>query len=117
MHALIEMCQYGIVPFYLVSNTANKVNSLFSSFSLRLDTAEKRILVRKLKQGKVKKFKNRYWLSALASFILGLITTLLIFPKFEITQTCPGIEGLVKLFCTAFGFGFAWNSLVNETAK
>jgi len=42
---------------------------------------------------------------------------LLIFPKFEITQTGPGVEGLVKLFCTAFGFGFAWNSLVNETAK
>jgi O-antigen/teichoic acid export membrane protein len=73
--------------------------------------------LRKVKQGKVKEFKNRYWLSALASFILGLITTLLIFPKFEITQTGPGVEGLVKLFCTAFGFGFAWNSLVNETAK
>lgn len=73
--------------------------------------------LRKVKQGKVKEFKNGYWLSALASFILGLITTLLIFPKFEITQTGPGVEGLVKLFCTAFGFGFAWNSLVNETAK
>ncbi len=73
--------------------------------------------LRKVKQGKAKEFKNGYWLSALASFILGLITTLLIFPKFEITQTGPGIEGLVKLFCTAFGFGFAWNSLVNETAK
>ena len=73
--------------------------------------------LRKVKQGKVKEFKNGYWLSALAAFILGLITTLLIFPKFEITQTGPGIEGLIKLFCTAFGFGFAWNSLVNETAK
>ena len=73
--------------------------------------------LRKVKQGKVKEFKNGYWLSALASFILGLITTLLIFPKVEIIQTGPGVEGLVKLFCTAFGFGFAWNSLVNETAK
>ena len=73
--------------------------------------------LRKLKQGKIKGFKNGYWLSALAAFILGLITTLFIFPKFEITQTGPGVEGLVKLFCTAFGFGFAWNSLVNETAK
>jgi len=73
--------------------------------------------LRKVKQGKVKEFKNGYWLSALASFILGLITTLLIFPKFEITQTGPGVEGAVKLFATAFGFGFAWNSLVNETAK
>ncbi|MBU4259584.1 MAG: hypothetical protein KKI12_09115 [Proteobacteria bacterium] len=73
--------------------------------------------LRKLKQGKVKEFKNGYWLSALASVILGLVTTLLIFPKFEITQTGPGVEGLVKLFCIAFGFGFAWNALVNETAK
>ena len=73
--------------------------------------------LRKLKQGKIKEFKNGYWLSALAAFILGLITTLFIFPKFEITQTGPGVEGLVKLFCTAFGFGFAWNALVNETAK
>lgn len=73
--------------------------------------------LRKLKQGKIKEFKNGYWISALASFILGLITTLLIFPRFEITQTGPGVEGLVKLFCTAFGFGFAWNALVNETAK
>ena len=73
--------------------------------------------LRKLKQGKVKEFKNGYWVSALAAFILGLITTLLIFPKFEITQIGPGIEGLVKLFSTAFGFGFAWNSLVNEAAK
>ena len=73
--------------------------------------------LRKLKQGKVKEFKNGYWVSALAAFILGLITTLLIFPKFELTQIGPGIEGLVKLFSTAFGFGFAWNSLVNEAAK
>lgn len=73
--------------------------------------------LRKLKQGKVKEFKNGYWLSALASFILGLITTLLIFPKFEIAQVGPGMEGAVKLFCAAFGFGFAWNSLVNEAAK
>ena len=51
------------------------------------------LYLRKLKQGKIKEFKNGYWLSALASFILGLITTLLIFPKFEITQTGPGVEG------------------------
>jgi len=39
--------------------------------------------LRKLKQGKIKSFNKGYWASALASFILGLITTLLIFPKFE----------------------------------
>ena len=73
--------------------------------------------LRKLKQGKIKEFKSGYGVSAIASFILGIITTLLIFPRFEITQTGPGVEGLIKLFCTAFGFGFAWNSLVNEAAK
>lgn len=73
--------------------------------------------LRKLRQGKVKEFKNGYWLSALASFILGLITTLLIFPEFNITQPGVGVEASIKLFCLAFGFGFGWNSLVSEGAK
>jgi len=73
--------------------------------------------LRKLRQGKVKEFKNGYWLSALASFILGLITTLLIFPKFEFVGLTAGPEAFIKLFCTAFAFGFAWNSLVSEGAK
>ncbi|MFB0565137.1 MAG: hypothetical protein ACETWK_05595 [Candidatus Aminicenantaceae bacterium] len=73
--------------------------------------------LRKLRQGKVKEFKNGYWLSALASFILGVITTLLIFPKFEFVGAVAGTEAFIKLFCTAFAFGFAWNSLVSEGAK
>lgn len=73
--------------------------------------------LRKLKQGKIKSFKKGYWVSALASFILGLITTLLIFPKFEFVGTTAGPEPLIKLFCTAFAFGFAWNSLVSEGVK
>lgn len=73
--------------------------------------------LRKLRQGKVKEFKNGYWLSALASFILGLITTLLIFPEFNIAQPGVGVEASIKIFCLAFGFGFGWNSLVSEGAK
>ena len=73
--------------------------------------------LRKLKQGKVKEFENGYWISALASFILGIITTLLIFPKFNIVQPEVGVEASIKLFCLAFGFGFAWNSIVSESAK
>jgi len=73
--------------------------------------------LRKLKQGKVRKFKNGYWLSALASFILGLITTLLIFPEFNIAQPGVGVEASIKLFCLSFGFGFAWNSIISEGAK
>jgi len=73
--------------------------------------------LRKLKQGKIESFNKGYWVSALASFILGLITTLLIFPKFEFVGVAAGIEPSIKLFCTAFAFGFAWNSLVSEGAK
>jgi len=73
--------------------------------------------LRKLRQGKIKEFKNGYWLSALASFILGIITTLLIFPEFNIAQPGNGVEASIKLFCFAFGFGFGWNSLVSEGAK
>jgi len=73
--------------------------------------------LRKLKQGKIKSFNKGYWVSALASFILGLITTLLIFPKFEFVRAAAGLEASIKLFCTAFAFGFAWNSLVSEGAK
>ena len=73
--------------------------------------------LRKVKQGKVKEFKNGYCISAFASFILGLITTLLIFPEFDITQAGVGLEFSIKLFCLAFGFGFAWNSMVAEVVK
>ena len=48
VHALVEMCQHAEVPYFVVSNAANKFNSLFRSGSLRLDTDEKRILIRRL---------------------------------------------------------------------
>lgn len=48
VHALVEMCEHSVVPFFVVSNTANKLNSLFWSKTLRLDTDEKRILIRRL---------------------------------------------------------------------
>ncbi len=73
--------------------------------------------LRKLKQGKIKEFEKGYWISALASFILGLITTLLIFPEFKVVQPGAGLEASIKLFCLAFGFGFGFNSLIAEGAK
>ncbi len=73
--------------------------------------------LRKLKQGKVKKFKKGYWMSALSSFVLAVITALLIFPGFNIAKPGVGLEASIKLFCLAFGFGFAWNSIVSEGAK
>lgn len=73
--------------------------------------------LRKLKQGKIKKFKKGYWGSAVASFILSLITTLMVFPKFEVAPAGTGAEAAIKLFCLAFGFGFGFNSLVSEGVK
>ena len=57
--------------------------------------------LRKLKQGKVKKFWNGYWIQALASLVLGIVTTLLIFPQLSITKSGVGPEALFKLFCLA----------------
>ena len=48
VHALVEMCEHSVVPFFVVSNTANRLNGLFRSSVLRLDTDEKRILIRRL---------------------------------------------------------------------
>jgi len=73
--------------------------------------------LRKLKQGKVKKFWNGYWIQALASLVLGIVTTLLIFPQLSIAKSGVGPEALVKLFCLAFGYGFGCNSIVSEVAK
>ena len=42
------MGEHSVVPFLMVSNTANKLNSLFWSKALRLDTDEKRIPIRRL---------------------------------------------------------------------
>ena len=73
--------------------------------------------LRKLKQGKVKKFWNGYWIQALASLTLGIVTTLLIFPQFNVAKPGVGLEASVKLFCLAFGFGFGCNSIIAEAAK
>ena len=42
------MCEHSVVPFFVVSNTANKLNSMFWGKRLQLDTDEKRILIRRL---------------------------------------------------------------------
>ncbi|HMA53990.1 MAG TPA: hypothetical protein VKT17_05985, partial [Acidobacteriota bacterium] len=39
--------------------------------------------LRKVKEGKVRGFSRRYVYSALASLAIGLILTLILFPKFE----------------------------------
>ncbi|MBN8418836.1 MAG: hypothetical protein J0L73_07980 [Verrucomicrobia bacterium] len=48
VHALIEMCERKNVPFFVISNAANKINNLFSLKRLELDSEEKRILIARL---------------------------------------------------------------------
>jgi hypothetical protein len=70
--------------------------------------------LRKARDGRAGAFGRRYALSALASLALGLILTLVLFPKFDARAEAQTFEALFKLFCLAFGFGFGWNALVNE---
>ena len=62
-------------------------------------------------------FHKGYLWSAIGSFVLGFIITLLIFPQFEAGWVGDGAEASVKLFATAFGLGFGWNAIVSEAAK
>ena len=73
--------------------------------------------LRKVKEGKTAGFKKSYLTSSIASGILAIIITMLIFPQFEVEGMVIGAEGYIKLFCAAFGFGFGWNTIVNEVAK
>jgi len=73
--------------------------------------------LRKLRQGKLEHFDRRYLYTAIGSVILGVIVTLLVFPKFDVATSGQGAEAAVKLFATAFGFGFGWHAIVDEVAK
>ena len=70
--------------------------------------------LRKARDGRPRRFGRRYVYSALASLAVGLILTLVLFPKFEAGADGQTFEALFKLFCLAFGFGFGWNALINE---
>ncbi len=53
-------------------------------------------------------------------FIWGLgqdLSSFLLFRRFDIARPGVGPEASVKLFCLAFGFGYAWNSIISEGAK
>ncbi|MDI6846490.1 MAG: hypothetical protein QME28_10200 [Candidatus Saccharicenans sp.] len=79
--------------------------------------------LRKLREGKVQRFDRRYFYSALATFILGIILTLVLFPQLKAEPVAageaasPGFETHFRLFCIAFGFGFGWNAMVFEAGK
>jgi len=48
IQALVELCQLPNTPFYDISNSANRVNSLFMNQFYALDSEEKRIISQKL---------------------------------------------------------------------
>ncbi len=79
--------------------------------------------LRKLRQGEVRSFDRRYFYSALATFILGVVITLVLFPQLKgegavlPADANPGFEAYFRLFCLAFGFGFGWNAMVLEAGK
>ena len=74
--------------------------------------------LRKLKDGSIKKFDKKYFYRAIYSAILAFVSVILIIPDYSVKEpvNLSLIEG-IKLFCTSFAFGFAWNSLVNEGGK
>jgi len=73
--------------------------------------------VRKLRSGKAAHFSKRYLYSAIGSIIVGMIVTVLIFPKFNFLSMGQGAEAAVRLFAMAFGFGFGWHAIVDEVGK
>ncbi len=70
--------------------------------------------LRKIRDGRVRGFGRRYIYAALASLGIGLILTLVLFPRLEAGAEGETFEALFKLFSLAFAFGFGWNALVNE---
>lgn len=87
-------------------------------FGLLLGILARTILpwLRKVQAGVARGFDRRYVFSALASVAIGLILTLVLFPKLEAVPENATFEAMFKLFALAFGFGFGWNALVNEGA-
>ena len=73
---------------------------------------------RKLKQGKIEKFDWKFLQFAIGSFILSAVTVILLIPEYNLaTGDADTAYAGIKMFATAFSFGFAWNSVINEAAK
>ena len=75
--------------------------------------------LRKLAQGKIKKFGVKYFYQALGAFIISVIFSLVILSSYKIHNIDGSVNflSLLKLFSVAFSFGFTFNSLVNEAGN
>ncbi len=72
---------------------------------------------RKLYRGKVKKFDRRYAFQAAGAFFISIVISFLIFPQYPFQKEPVEFLDIFKLFCLSFGFGFGFNSLLNETSE
>lgn len=74
--------------------------------------------IRKRNQGKILKFEKKYLSQAASSAVLAIVAVLLILPRYnqEFEPVFDFASG-VKVFATAFAFGFGSNSIVNELMK
>lgn len=74
--------------------------------------------IRKMRQGKIKSFDKKYLHQALSSAVVAVIVTLLLIPQYDAEFTpVLDIASGIKVFATAFTFGFTANTLVNELLK
>jgi hypothetical protein len=74
--------------------------------------------IRKRNQGKILKFEKKYLVQALSAAAVAVIATLLLIPQYEM-DIIPVLDFAsgIKVFATAFAFGFGSNSIVNELMK
>ncbi len=75
--------------------------------------------IRKLKREKsIAQFKRKYFVQAVYAVIFAFISVMLIIPE-NLKYISGGVDWVkgIKIFTTAFSFGFAWNSLINEGHK
>lgn len=71
--------------------------------------------IRKMKQGKIKSFEYKYLIQGGGAFLFSFLAMVLLYPYF-IYETPEVLNMLsrIDIFVSAFVFGFASNSLLNE---
>ena len=74
--------------------------------------------IRKLKQGKIERFNKKYLTQALGAAAVAAIATLLLLPQYGVEfEPVFDFASGIKVFATAFAFGFGANTLINELLK
>ncbi|MFP4687532.1 MAG: hypothetical protein ACLFN5_05415 [bacterium] len=71
--------------------------------------------IRKMKQGKIKKFEYKFLIQGAGAAIIATIIVFIIYPYYEIDlPELLDFQTAFNIFTTSFAFGFASNTLVNE---